>query len=121
MAKDDMMLIVYKVLRYLYGCNKEGKITTFEDMFNASSLSGMPQSYVAQILKEMVDNGFISGCNFTETKSGTVIMLSDNATVTMRGVEYLDDNSKMRKAAEVTGKAFEIMLSGIISAAVSKA
>lgn len=118
MAKDDMHLIIYKILRYLYDCNKHGKVPVFTDLLQAIELPMIPQSYLAQILRELVDNGLIVGCHLTTTKDSTIICLSDTAQVTMKGVDYLAENSRMKKAAEVAGRAFELLLGVIISAAM---
>ena len=32
MAKDDMRVIMYKILKYLYGCMKIGRHPALEDM-----------------------------------------------------------------------------------------
>ena len=114
MAKDDMHLIIYKILRYLYDCNKKGKTPFFSDMFVAAELSNIPQSYLAQIIEELINAGYIDGCTIFKAKEVTQINLSENARVTMRGVEYLTENNRMRKAANAAGKAFEILLSQFI-------
>lgn len=120
MAKDDMHLIIYKILRYLYGCSKRGKIPTFSDMFNVLELTEIPQSYLAQILTEMVDYGYVKGCSIIAAKDATQFYISENACVTISGAEYLNENSRMKKAAQIAGRAFEIILEGIISSAISK-
>ena len=114
MAKDDMHLIIYKILRYLYDCNKKGKTPYFSDMFAAAELTAIPQSYLAQIIEELINCAYIEGCTITKAKDVTQFSLSENARITMRGVEYLTENNRMRKAAEVAGKAFEILLSQFI-------
>ena len=120
MEKDDMHLIVYKILRYLYGCNKQGKIPTFSDMFHVLELTRIPKSYLAQILNELADCGYIAGCSVTVTKDGTLITLADDARITMAGADYLNDNSRMKKAADVAGRAFELILEGVIACAMPK-
>lgn len=114
MAKDDMHLLIYKILRYLYDCNKKGKTPLFSDMFYAAELSVIPLSYLAQIIEELINGGYIDGCEIIRTKDGTQFILTEEARVTMHGVEYLMENSRMKKAAEFAGKAFEILLSQII-------
>lgn len=120
MPKNDMHLIIYKLLRFLYDCNKQGKIPTFSDMFKVIELSTIPQSYLAQILMELIDNGYVSGCDVTATKDTILIDLSENAHITVKGLDYLTESSRMKKAQEVAGKAFEILLSSIIAYAMSK-
>ena len=120
MAQNDMEVIVYKILRYLYACNKEGKIPTFSDMFNTLELSGVSQSYLGQILEEMADKNYIAGCIFRKTKGWAIITFADDARITLDGVSFLNENSRMKKAAEFAGRAFEILLESVISAALSK-
>ena len=118
MPKNDMRLISYKILRYLYDCNKKGKIPNFSDMFKAAELAALPQSYVAQILEELIDLGFIRGCTIIVSKDISQIDLAADARVTMTGVEFLTENSGMKKAAQVAGKGFEMLLEGILAAAL---
>lgn len=120
MPKDDMHLIIYKILRYLYDCNKQGKIPTFTDMFSVLELVRIPKSYLAQILTEIMDCGYITGCSVIVAKDVTQFSLCEDARVTISGVDYLNENSRMKKAAEIAGRAFEIVLDGVISAAMSK-
>lgn len=117
MPKDDMHIIIYKILEYLYGCNKEGKATCFSDIFNLIELPNIPQSYLAQILQELIDNRYIANCSIIKTKDGIVFVLSE-ARITMSGIEYLKENSLMKKAREVLGKAFVILLETIIKGAI---
>ena len=86
----------------------------FSDMFAAAELATVPLSYLAQIMEELISGGYIDGCTVIKAKEVTQFNLSENARVTMRGVEYLGENSRMKKAAEVAGKAFEILLSQFI-------
>lgn len=83
MAQNDMEVIVYKILRYLYACNKEGKTPTFSDMFNILELPGFSQSYLGQILEEMADKNYIAGCIFRKTKGGVLATLDPNAKITL--------------------------------------
>lgn len=119
MPKDDMSLIVYKLLRYIYGCNKSGKATTFSEMFTALELGNIPQSYLAQILSELLNEGYVKGILITPTKSGTAITVTNEAYITLKGTDFLNENSRMKKAAEIAGKAFEVLLSGIVSMATT--
>lgn len=118
MAKDDMHLIAYKILRYLYGCNKEGKVPTFTDMLKVLELPTVPISYIRQILEDLLKNGYIDGIYIIETKGGPYIDVSEKAMVSMKGVDYLHDNGRLGKAASVAGKAFEVLVEAIISAAM---
>lgn len=116
MAKDDMHLIIYKILRYLYDCNKKGKTPLFSELFVVAELTAIPQNYLGQILEELINCGYIDGCSVLVTKGSTLITLTEKARITIKGVEYLSENSRMKKAAKVAGAAFEIMLEGVLAA-----
>lgn len=118
MAKNDMHLIIFKILKFLYGCNKAGKIPTFTDILKAIELSTIPESYFRQIIEELIKCGYIDGIHIIATKDGGYIDVSENARVTIEGVEYLNDNSLMHKAADVAGKAFEVLIDALASAAM---
>lgn len=120
MAANDMEMIVYKILKYLYDCNKKGKVPTFSDMFQMLEVPSIPQSYLGQILSELLDKGYISGCSVTQTKNGIAFQIREEAAITMDGVTYLHDNSVMKKLEKIAGKAFEIVLEATISAAMPR-
>ena len=116
MAKDDMLLIAYKILRYFYECNKAGKAPTFSDMFRVLELPGVSMNYLGRIVTELSQSGYIDGVRVTPTKSGNCIELKEEAGITLKGVDYLNENSVMKKAASFAGKGFEILIEAIISA-----
>lgn len=118
MAKDDMEVVIYKILRYLYECMKQAKVASFEDMFNVAGLAGMPQRYYGQVIEEMMRQGFVAGFQVTKTKSGTIVHLDSDARVTLEGATFLAENSRMKKAAEFAGKAFEALLMNVLAAAL---
>ena len=115
MAKNDMHLIAYKILRYLYDCNKEGKTPTFTDLFRLIELPDIPIAYLGQIVLELLNNGYAEGLAAPQNKSGMTIEVRDYARITLKGVEYLRDNSVMKKAAAIAGKGFEILIESIIA------
>lgn len=120
MAKNEMHLIIYKILKYLYGCNMNGKVPTFTDMIKALELPTAPVSYICQIVEELLKEGYIDGIRTFSSKDGIYIDVSEAAKVTIKGVDYLHDNSSMQKAASVADRAFEILIGAIISAAMPR-
>ena len=118
MAKNDMRLIIFKILKYLYGCNKAGKIPTFTDMLKVIELPAIPASYFRQIIEELIKCDYIDGIHIIATKNVGYINVSENARVTIEGVEYLQENSTMQKISAVAGKAFEVLIDDLTSAAM---
>lgn len=117
MAKDDMRVIMYKILRYLYRCNKEGIKPNFVDMCYNCKLYSIQKEYWAQIMLELIELGYIKGFIVISTKDGVNIQPKDTARITLSGVDYLEENSAMKKVKEFLGEAFEILLESIISLA----
>lgn len=115
MAKDDMTVIIYKILRYLYRVMKEGKKPEINDIYYNCKLFSISTNYWNQIMIELIDNGYIRGFSFCDTKSGLVPLVSDSAGITLKGVQFLEENSQMQKVKEFLGNAFEITLDVMIA------
>ena len=116
MAQDDIEVVMYKILKYLYECMKAGKKPRLEDICYDCQMFSISERYWYQIMRELIDNGYIKGFNIYATKDGDIIHMSDNAGITLKGREYLRDNSGMNEAKNIAGKAFEIVLESIIKA-----
>lgn len=115
MPRDDMRVIMYKILQYLYSCNKAGKTPCFEDMCHNCKMFNIPREYWAQIMIELMENGYIKGFARISTKDGITIQMLDTPKITLAGVNFLEENGTMQKVKEHLGAAFEILLSSIIS------
>lgn len=116
MAKDDMDVIMYKILRYLYECMKAGRSPELCDICYDCQMFQIPESYWNHILYELIEAGYVRGFLSRGTKDGILITMTGSAAITMDGVHFLEENSRMRKAGEFLGKAFEIVLGTVIGA-----
>lgn len=117
MAKNDMHVIVYKILTYIYECNRAGKPVMLEDICHDCRLFKIPESYWLYIMSEIRRSGFVDGILIISCSDGTKeVELADDAHITISGAEYLQNNSCMQKAAELLGRAFDIAVSSIIAA-----
>lgn len=97
MAKDDYFVLVYKLLEILYTVLKSGKAVTNDELKELSD--GIPLSYWEYILKALSKEGYVTGVVEIKSLSGNSIKLI-NLQITPKGIEYLQDNSKMQKAKE---------------------
>ena len=61
MAQNDMEIIVYKILSYLYECMKSGKHPRMEDMGCVCQMFRIPQEYWNQVMEELIDCGYVKG------------------------------------------------------------
>ena len=114
MKKNDMEVIVYKILCYLYAKMKKGARPEFEEMCWNSKLFHIPENYWKQIISELIDKKYVKGFSYTHTKDGLIVDIDENASITLEGREYLVNNSGMHKAKEFLGSAFEILLSQLV-------
>lgn len=102
MAKDDMHVVIFKILAYIYDCMKSGKPVD-KSVIECEPLE-IPESYWTQIMRELVEHGYVSGITVRSTTAKDVVLLSD-PRVTLDGVEFLMENSMMSKAARLVADA----------------
>lgn len=96
MPKDDIYVIMYKILAYLYKCMKSG-IEPQLSKWDAEAMA-IPQSYWNNIVEQMMEHNFISGVECTHVFGGETIIDPVNPAVTMEGVQFARENTMMAKA-----------------------
>lgn len=96
MAQNDMYVVMYKILAYLYDCMKRG--VEPEDARWSAQAMGIPESYWNAIVEELVDHRFVSGVKVTRFLGGEMMVSSVDPRVTMEGVAFAQENSMMGKA-----------------------
>lgn len=114
MSKNDMEVIMYQILKYLYECMKVGRAPDVKEYGWASKLFQIPKGYWCSVMDELIGMGLIKGAAIKKTKESVVISGTDSASITYKGREFLRENSGMHKAREVVGEAFEMLLSTVI-------
>lgn len=97
MAQDDMHVVMYKILAYLYACMKAGERADRNEM-SAAAL-GINEVYWTEIIAELTHRRLIKGVTVTHSPKSDGVYL-DNPRVTMEGVEFLMENSMMAKAKQ---------------------
>lgn len=104
MAQNDMHVVMYKILCYLYDCMKRD-VDPDADCFNYVAM-GIPERYWCDIMRELFGKHFISGVMVVPSGSSVKIVLQ-RPRVTMDGVEFMQENTMMSKARDylITTKA----------------
>lgn len=97
MAKDDYFKIVYIILSELYESLKQGEKADIQAI--SPERLCIYSSYMIDILEELLSNGYIKGIIIKQSKTGRFILNLKDIKITMKGVEYLKDNSMMNKVA----------------------
>lgn len=98
MAQDDMFVVMYKILAYLYDCMKRGVEPKASMLAHDGDMLNIEQSYWARIMKELYDHGYIDGVTIVGTWGPDIVVRLTGPVVTMEGVEFLQENSRMQKA-----------------------
>lgn len=109
MAKDDYYVIAGKILVYLYAKLKGKNDQKPEEYLHAMSKDfPISEEYFNYVLDEINSHGYI---RMTAIKdwSGEVVMRDiSSIRITQEGIDFLADNSKIRKAIEAIPMAASI-------------
>lgn len=101
MAKDDYFVLAYKLLKYLYKCLKAGVKPDFSYLTYETKDFPIAEEYWNYLLEKLSDSGYIEGVVVVRPDNGPVmIRKTDTFRITPLGIEYLQENSMMKKAAE---------------------
>lgn len=118
MEKDDMEVIIYKILAYLYACMKFDRKPDITEYGWSSALMDIQKGYWCRIIDILVTEGFIDGFAVFHTKDGIQIQTDPPIGITIKGRDYLRDNSTMQKVKNVFGKSLELVLTGIFGTVI---
>ena len=95
MPRDDYFRLVFKLLTELYTALKAGERIDVAKL-TAEALR-IPQAYWAEIMYNLLDDGYVKGYTVRRYLSGTVITGLEDIQITPKGIEYLKENNMMRK------------------------
>ena len=96
MAQNDMFVVMYKIIAYLYDCMRRG-IDPQQGEYSADAL-GIPERYWRDVMRELSRNHFIIGVTLMPHGFDDVTVKLDRPRVTMQGVQFASENSMMGKA-----------------------
>lgn len=107
MAKDNYFKIVYVILTELYESTKAGERVDLQNI--SAERFQIKSGYLLAILAELLDNGYIKGLIIRDTKTGRVVSNLEEINITMKGIEYLQENSTMKKVTEALKNVKDII------------
>lgn len=103
MASDDYFKIVYLILSELYNAMKKGRDVDFKSI--SKEYFDIPESYLLEIWASILGKGYTKGYSVREVGKNVYISGVQNAKITMDGVEYLENNSTMKRMYETLKEA----------------
>lgn len=101
MARDDYFVIAAKILDYLYRCLKKG-IAPDPEQLSPDALE-INESYWSYIFSNLMESGYIIGVTSKRLLGNAdrqVKIQYNRIQITPAGIEYLMENSTMKKALE---------------------
>ncbi len=102
----DNFKAVYKILSSLEACMDLP--TPNIDMFSAKTLNVSEERW-QKYIEMMLDVGYIKGVTIERYITGQIIVDCSQAQITLKGLEYLQENAIMKKIFNATVKGVEIV------------
>ncbi|MEG1536986.1 MAG: YjcQ family protein [Eubacterium sp.] len=103
----DNFKIIYKILKAL---EKAMDVDVFDKTLISSETLGISDERWARIMKMMVDEGYVKGIIEVKYNGATTPMIKlFNPSLTLKGLEYLEENSLMKKAADIAKGIVDMM------------
>lgn len=103
MPKNDYFKIIYMILTVLHEYKKSNKKLDLNEI--APETLRIDEAYRNEILEDLLDAGYIKGFKTKKYICGKVLDNLEGIKITMQGIEYLQDNSKMKKVGEILKEA----------------
>lgn len=109
MAKDDYHVLMAKILVYLYAKMKGRKVPPAEEYIHPLSKDfPVREEYLNEVIDGMAEHGFVK-LQVVRAWGGDVVLRDvDRMKITLEGVEYLRDNSTIRKIVDTIPMAASI-------------
>ena len=100
MSRDDYHVIVCRILVYLYSCLKNGEKPSLEYLKYNSEDFPVGKDYWQYIWSHIFNDGYIEGVELISImgESMKAVKLTESVSITPKGIEYLQENTPMKKA-----------------------
>ena len=111
MSKDDYFVMAYKLLRYLYGCLKGDQRPDWDKMTPNTKDFPIGEEYFSYLIEHLLEDEYIEGLHRVSAIGAKQVKFKEDRNgirITPKGIAYLQENSTMRKIADMLGPAGEI-------------
>ena len=95
----------YKILHSL----ETGKKADYMGVLISPEKLGVSEDEWLDVMRSLIEEGYISGVKITEDIIGNTHVDIESARITLKGAEYLHENSAMKKFAKVATDIIEII------------
>lgn len=91
---DDNFKVIYKILTAF---EKSLDVEDFDIESLSAKALGISEVRFIKYLEMLVDAEYITGLDFEEDITGSIIIHADNPLITIKGLEYLSENTIMQR------------------------
>lgn len=98
--------IIYRILKYL---EKAMDYDEADMDFISSEALGLTKQRWISIMEMLEKEGYITGINVKRSADGEVLLSVSGIRITLKGLEYMQENSLMQKAANVAKGVADII------------
>lgn len=99
MAKDDYHVIAFRILAYLYDCAKTGEKPDLRELRKSEPiLEELTDSYWQYVIKHIYLDGYAEGVKIGNVVGSSEQVDARDIVITPKGIEYLENDSIMKKA-----------------------
>ena len=102
----DNFKIIYRILQYLEKAMDYDEADI--DFISASKL-GISEQRWTVIMEMLVKEGYVTGIGVKRSTDGEICLSVWDVRITMKGLEYLQENSLMQKAAKLAKGIAEVI------------
>lgn len=96
--KLDNFKVIYKILRLL---EKSMDLEELDLGTISPQVLRLTEARWNSIMEMLAEEGYIKGLKVARTANGAVAVSVCSTRITLKGLEYLQDNSLMKKAADI--------------------
>ncbi len=101
----DTLEIAYKILYSL----ETGKKADYMGKLISPAKLGVPYDKWLDVMQTLSDDGYISGVSFSENILGQTKVDFAHARITVKGAEYLHENSTMKKFGKIATDVITVL------------
>lgn len=102
----DNFRILYKILHIL---EKAMDVEEFDSSSISAESLKISEARWSSLLEMLSDEGYVKGLHVSRSLDGQTLVSVFNPRITLKGLEYLQENSLMKKAANLAKGVAEII------------
>lgn len=91
----DNFKVIYKILTYIEACMD---YELFDETGFTAHAFGVTEARFMHLVSSLVDARYVEGIRIDEAKGGFRYMIINEPRLTIAGMEYLENNTMMKKA-----------------------